>query len=46
VKSKLRFSKASGSDRAKIEQIITRSGRYAPSKVARRQARLRKGHRE
>jgi len=45
MKSFTRFSKASGSDRARINQIITGSGRYSPKQIAKRQARAarRKG---
>ena len=41
----LRFSKASGSDRRRVDDIILERGRFSPKQVAKRQARTlrRKG---
>jgi hypothetical protein len=43
MKSATRFSKASGSDRRRVEDLIHRRGRYSPKAIVRREGRRRKG---
>jgi hypothetical protein len=44
VKSPLRFSKASGSERQRIPDMIRGQRRFSPRAWARRAARRQKGH--
>lgn len=44
MKSHTRHSKASGSDRRRVEDMVSGRGRYSPSKLAKREAAARRRH--
>ena len=43
MKSALRWSRASGSTKRRVEDVVLGRGRYSPSAIARRAARRPKG---